>query len=55
MAIWKVELLVNLEEGCHPRKWIPDAVGEGLNKDKGEDVLNWEYELLSEEEKLNLG
>jgi hypothetical protein len=55
MALWKVEMIINLEEGSHPRKWIPDSINEGLDKNKGEDVLNWEWEPLSEEDVLNLG
>lgn len=39
------EIELNDEAG-HPRKWVPDAVCQGL--EKGEDVLNWEFEELAE-------
>lgn len=55
MALWKVEMIINLEEGSHPRKWISDSIYEGLDQNKGEYVLNWEWEPLSEEDVLNLG
>lgn len=30
----------------HPRKWIPDTIGEAL--EVGEDVTSWNFEELSD-------
>ena len=32
------------EEAGHPRKWVPDAVCQGL--EPGEDILDWKFEEL---------
>lgn len=34
------DLVLNDEAG-HPRKWVPDAVYQGL--EAGEDISNWEF------------
>jgi hypothetical protein len=40
---WEVKMVITLGEGSHPRKWIPDAVCDGLKKEVGEDVTDWEW------------
>jgi len=47
---WKVTLVLDIEEGCHPRKFIPEAVGMGLNE--GEDLVDYEFEEVSNDFEL---
>jgi hypothetical protein len=42
---WKVTLVLDIEEGSHPRKFIPEAVNMGLND--GEDLVDYEFEEVS--------
>ena len=37
------EIELNDEAG-HPRKWVPEAVCQGL--EPGEDILEWQFEEL---------
>jgi hypothetical protein len=41
MTRWKVTLIVDVEPDSHPRKFIPEAVKEGLNE--GEDLVDYEF------------
>ena len=43
---WKVTLFLKLDEDSHPRKFVPDAIYECLNKD--EDII--EYSFSCEDE-----
>jgi hypothetical protein len=42
---WKVTLLLDIEEGSHPRKFVPEAVSMGLNE--GEDLFDYKFEEVS--------
>jgi hypothetical protein len=42
---YRVSFDIVIENG-HPRKWIPDAVYQGL--EDGEDVFNWEFREIDE-------
>ena len=42
---WKVSLILDLEEGSHPRKFIPDSVSMGLSS--LEDLVDYEFEKVS--------
>jgi len=45
---WKVTLVLELEEGSHPRKFIPDTINDSLNHDKDEDILQYDFKLLDD-------
>ncbi len=42
---WKVTLILDLEEGSHPRKFIPESVTMGL--ESNEDLVDYEFERVS--------
>ena len=42
---WKVTLVLDIEEGSHPRKFIPESVAMGLEGD--EDLVDYEFEEVS--------
>lgn len=41
------EITLNDNAG-HPRKWVPDAVCQGL--EEGEDIYSWGFEELPEQD-----
>ena len=45
---WKVTLILEVKEGSHPRKWIPDAIQECLDYDNDEDCLEYHYEVMDD-------
>ena len=45
---WKVTLVLELEEGFHPRKFIIDTINESLNHHKDEDILQYDFKLLDD-------
>lgn len=47
---WKVTLVLDLEEGSHPRKFIPEAVAMDLNDE--EDLVDYEFEKVSSDFEL---
>ena len=47
---WKVTLILDIEEGSHPRKFVPEAVDMGLNDD--EDLVDYEFEEVSNDFQL---
>lgn len=47
---WKVTLVLDIEEGFHPRKFIPEAVSMGLNEE--EDLVDYEFEEVSNDFEL---
>jgi hypothetical protein len=47
---WKVTLVLDIEEGSHPRKFIPESVAMGLEGD--EDLVDYEFEEVSSEFQL---
>ena len=44
---YRVSFEITLNSG-HPRKWIPDAVFQGL--EEGEDIDNWNFEEVEKDE-----
>ena len=49
MKRYQVTFTIELNDDAgHPRKWVPDAVYQGLEKD--EDALDWEWEELDEDQ-----
>lgn len=42
---WVFTLVLDLQEGAHPRKFIPEAVSMAL--DSGEDLVDYDYEEVS--------
>ena len=51
MAVYKITMLVNVEEG-HPRKWIVEAVEQNLDADAGDEFLEYSIEKVDDEEQL---
>lgn len=47
---WKVTLVLDLEEGSHPRKFVPEAVNMGLNET--EDLIDYEFEEVADDFEL---
>jgi hypothetical protein len=47
---WKVTLVLDIEEGSHPRKFIPESVSMGLEGD--EDLVDYEFEEVSSDFQL---
>jgi hypothetical protein len=47
---WKVTLILDIDEGSHPRKFIPEAVTMGLNEN--EDLVDYEFEEVSNDFEL---
>lgn len=45
MTQYRVTFDITLNSG-HPRKWVPDAVSQGL--EPGEDVTDWQFVELPE-------
>jgi len=43
---WKVTLILDLEEGSSPRKFIPETVALSLRGD--EDLIDYEFEEVSD-------
>lgn len=50
MSLTKYRVTIDLliAEG-HPRKWVADAIAEGLDSSQGEDILNVEVVELEDE------
>jgi hypothetical protein len=48
---WKVTLVLDLDEGSHPRKFIPEAVMMGLHEME-EDLIDYEFEEVSQDFEL---
>jgi len=40
---YRVSFDIVLNEG-HPRKWVPDAICQGL--ENGEDIFNWDFQEI---------
>ena len=47
---WKVTLILDIEEGSHPRKFVTEAVAMGLHDD--EDLVDYEFEGVSNDFQL---
>ena len=47
---WKVTLVLDIEEGSHPRKFVPESVSMGLNDT--EDLVDYEFEEVSNDFEL---
>lgn len=47
---WKVTLVMDVEEGSHPRKFVPEAVNMGLSEI--EDLVDYEFEEVSDDFEL---
>lgn len=47
---WKVTLILDIEEGSHPRKFVPESVSMGLNDI--EDLVDYEFEEVSNDFQL---
>ena len=43
----KYKVTLYLEANTHPRKWVPETIGESL--DDGEDILDYRIEQMVEE------
>ena len=41
MKIYKVELIVKIQEDSYPDKWLADAVFELLEPENGEDIIKY--------------
>ena len=41
MKIYKVELIVKIQEDSYPDKWLADAVFELLEHENGEDIIKY--------------
>ena len=50
MKTYQVTLTITLQDDSHPRKWVPEAICDNLDFDKGEDLHNYDFKLLSAEE-----
>lgn len=40
---WVVRIELDVKEGSHPRKFIPDCLNEALDLASGEDVIDYTY------------
>ena len=47
MAVYKVTLLVKLNDESHPRKWMPETITSSL--ESGEDLLDYRFEEMDVE------
>ena len=41
MKIYKVELIVKIQDESYPDKWLADAVYELLEPENGEDIIKY--------------
>lgn len=49
---WKVTLVLDLEEGSHPRKFVPEAISMGLRLHDAEDLIDYEFEEVADDFEL---
>lgn len=50
MARWLVTLVLDLEDGSHPRKFVPDSINMGL--ESHEDIVDYRFEEVGEDFEL---
>ena len=45
MKTYTVTFTLTVEDGTRPEKWIPETVGESLERRIGEGATDWNFEL----------
>ena len=47
---WKVTLILDIEDGSHPRKFVPESISMGLSD--VEELVDYEFEEVSNDFEL---